>query len=381
MTSVPTRTGHKPDSQGDGRSLRLSGLDEMGKELGRLARTGLSRTRLQDALRREKSRFQILLGLPLIADGAESQAKLLERLTVEVALACQSLDEPHRHWATLLFGTEKSHHALAYSTRHMAAASAWAEQSTGIQNIDKPTESFDRRHREVLLTAVETALLAADKVWRREDLAERSRRGTLYELVGGKDGSPNADFLRRRFRVVSTFEGSRFARYSDWTFTDLNVRASGSSVFRVFTSSDSEVTLEALSPNVRHAQRLGVNTSGFQVWSVELLDLPPAGSTFTWSIRKRFGNSTSEPQRYLALSNSQPAVMDSGSFEARFGLPASERPERVVRFVNPKGQLPNLRGSFENCEPQEEGVYREKFVNLVPWHTHGLYWWWPEASL
>ncbi len=372
-------TGQNPDAGGPGHAGRaVSGLDDLGRELARLARTGLVVLRLQDALRREQERFRLLLGLRLIAGPGGSQEDHLRRLIEEVVLACQSLDEPQRTWAMLLFGTTRAQRAVAYETRHMNAAAAWAETSSALKSEDKIIDSFDRRHRKPLIAAVEMALLQADLKYRQVEISERTQQGTLYQLVEGEDNRPNGGYVRLSFAAATTLDqGSRYARFTDWTYRDLALHEGRQKYFRLFTSSDSEVSIEPLSPNVRHAERLGVNSRGFQTWRIEFVDVPAVGESHEWSVRKRFGAPQGPLQTYLALSNSQPQHIQTGKFSVRFRMPKDEQPRRVARFVNPRGQLPNLRGSIADIEPERPGLYMAQFDQLVPWQTHGLHWWWP----
>jgi hypothetical protein len=359
----PRWVGQKSDTVPAGQAL-----DQAGRELNQLARISLVVTRIDG---RAADLPELL---SLASPHHEQRAAALAELVEAGCRRLGAMDERFGEVATRLFGAEPGAHGRPYPIRLAEAADSWQEGMA--------PATFNRRHRSKVIRE----LMRAMKLLRRDANAPAFRlwleRDPAFLPIRDEDDRPNLSFKRLHVHARSHIQGvDRRNSYTDWTYNDVVTRPTDG-LFRIFTKEDNaRVELVPRSSNVQAVRPLGLDRHGSQVWLMQLLDLPPIGQDFEWSVRKvfhRFDDTEAEPG-WLALAVSQPRPILSGTFELAFGDAVSP-PVEFYRFVTPKQTLPNLRGQEWEVQPKRS-VATAIFDDLQPNKSHGLMWSWRHGGV
>jgi len=270
-----------------------------------------------------------------------------------------------------MYGTAPGERGLPYPDRHLRAAEAWLDGMT--------PATFDRRHRHGLIRALEMEMLGMLRDGALVTLRRYLNQDPGLRPLPDAMDRPNLAFKRLHVRARTyLIDARRPAAYTDWFYNDIATRGDQRE-FLISTKVDARVEIEALTPEtILPIQPLGINQNGYQVWRMQFVETPARGQEIEWAIRKHFR----EPRRevldkdWLSIAVSQPRPIESGRFEVDLSL-AKERPLRFAKFVTPKQTLPVLRGTEEALGPDKRSnVIGVDFESLVPWHSHGVYWWW-----
>lgn len=343
-------------------------LDETGRELSRLARVSL----VASAIAGARDELSALLALAS-ADPA-LQARALVELVEDGCVRLRQRNERFGEVATLLFGAEPGYYGRPYAERLADAAEAWKEGTSG--------ETFNRRHRAKVIRELTVSI----KSLRRDADAPAFRlwleRDPAFRPLTDEDDRPNLSYVRLGVRACSYLRGvDRRPSYTDWTYRDVMTRPHDGT-FRLFTKEDNAwVQMQGLSRNVRAVRALGINPFGYQVWLMQLLDLPPVGEPYSWSVRKTFHrfDSTEPEPGWVALAVSQPSPIETGLFALDF-TQAEAGPIEFCQFVTPKQTLPNLRGT-ESEVHATAGIAAAPFEQMQRDQSYGLMWSWHRGGL
>ena len=338
------------------------GMSGIAEQLLTLAHTGLLPSAIVE-------RQQTKGGLGLLLDMSSPGSQLVAQAESLISYVCQACDKlgggPLGNSGRKLFGTAPGEREFPYSRRHAGAADAW--------DPDIKVESYDRRHRKIVLAEIEHQLLTLTTSTARSELLVSLGK---LPLADPTEVRPNLGFRRLEFRAHTYIVGDDpHPVYTDWHYVDVVAR-DGEQDFRIFTHMDGNVTIESLSDFVTVQRPLGVNPYGYQVWLLRFSRPLQRGEQIEWGVRKHFHDVTGpDGHDWLSLAASQPRAIESGSFSVDLTL-STLLPKRFVRFIVPKGNLPNLRGPTWDIPIPKSRIVTATFDYLHPWHSHGIFWWW-----
>lgn len=346
-----------------------------------LARAGLRVTELVE--RRRKGVFDALFSLKRVVsagDDLDFQATALVNVVVEAVNSMEGIDLARM--AKAILGTDLRHRDLPYDRRRALAVEIWA----GERELRDPgwppdnkigsvrDDSFTKRVWGKIRAELAYSILVVDDSG-RHGVSVGANKASLRDQMktGGLD--------RVAVKAETWLTGKEQAPYqSEWTYTD-RARWQGIESYRLFTHADNLIRVEPMSDTIESVTLLGVDVYGFKVWRVLFSAEPEVDEEVVWTTRRVFDRTmiSSNESSWIALTVSHSAPVGPirrASFVVHFDI--TNPPKRVVRFVTPKGSLPDRLGPTEDLV-LTNGVARADFQDLQSWMTHGIYWF-PDIS-
>jgi hypothetical protein len=342
------------------------------RELVQIAMAGLSAGRLAKRHRE----FPTAFGLSRVAaagDDPEAQAGELIQLVIEGAKLIEGAQLSSMTAA--LFGIELRYRDQPYDFRRGMAKEIWDPEEV------RRDESWTRRVLMKIKEELAASMLRINSSWEQ---ASDPQPATISLGTGSlRDQKHSAGLDRISVRVETWLTGRGQRPYqTDWTYRDRATRA-GIDSYRLFRRATITLRVEPVSDNVKSVVNRGTDANGFTIWRANFERPLALDEEIEWTTRTVFDGSQLnqvEEAEWLAVSVSHSGSVGPirrGEFIAHFDkrFPV----QRAVKFITPKGSLPDLLGPIDELPIAKDGSARALFTDLQPWFTHGIYWW-PDRS-
>ncbi len=267
-----------------------------------------------------------------------------------------------------ILGLEMRYRGDSYERRRGRAVAIWDPE------LRKRAENFARRALPRIMRAL------AAEVYVIENSPTGKSGGIQLGTASVADQGRQPGLVRLRFRAETWLAGRGQRPYqSEWVYRD-RARRAGINSIQIERNSKFDAQLEPITDSISSLDYKGTDVYGFKIWTAWLDHALEEGEPVEWGTRTLYGSAhldgVSETEQLAQTVSHLPGYppMEHGTFIANFDT--RFLPTRVVRFITPKGTLPDLVGPvIEDIPIDRHGVARTEFDNLEAWMTYGINWW------